>query len=41
METLSVGKHILTDEFTDLMAEVKFTVVAGSPVNLPRPHPDS
>jgi LPXTG-motif cell wall-anchored protein len=36
LETLSVGEHTLTAEFTDGTAEAKFTVAKGEPINLPQ-----
>ena len=36
LETLSVGEHTLTAEFTDGKADAKFTVVKGTPINLPQ-----
>ena len=36
LETLSVGEHTLTAEFTDGKADAKFTVAKGAPVNLPQ-----
>ena len=36
LESLCVGEHKLTAEFTDGTAEAKFTVVKGAPINLPQ-----
>ena len=36
LETLSVGEHTLTAEFTDGKADAKFTVAKGTPINLPQ-----
>ena len=36
LESLCVGEHKLTAEFTDGTAEAKFTVAKGEPINLPQ-----
>ena len=36
LETLSVGEHTLTAEFTDGKADAKFTIQASAVVNLPQ-----